>query len=63
MKYRKRVVISCDAITTVKRQSSLEFIIEYITADHYVGFYELFILWTEPTILPTRQLQPGNSGI
>ncbi len=41
---------SCDAITNSSRQSNLDFIIEtvhFMKADHYVGFYELFILWRE----------------
>jgi hypothetical protein len=44
---------SCDAITNSSRQSNLDFIIEtvyfmhFIKADHYVGFYELFVLWRE----------------
>ncbi len=41
---------SCDAITNSSRQSNLDFIIEtvhFMKADHYIGFYELFILWLE----------------
>jgi hypothetical protein len=42
---------SCDAITNSSRQINLDFIIEtvhfmhFMKADHYVGFYNLFILW------------------
>ncbi len=40
-------LISYDKITNVSRQSSLEVIVEsliFIKADHYVDFYELFII-------------------
>ncbi len=40
-------LISCDAMSQISRQNSLEFIMEYvhfITADNHVGFCELFIL-------------------
>jgi hypothetical protein len=43
-------VISCDAIINSSRQRSLKFIIEsmhFLTTDHYVCFYKLFILWNQ----------------
>jgi hypothetical protein len=41
-------MISCDSLKNISRHSSLEFIKESVNfnkVDHYVGFYELFILW------------------
>jgi hypothetical protein len=39
-------LISCDAISNRRRQISLESVqVHVIKVDHYIGFYELFILW------------------
>jgi hypothetical protein len=57
MEREREALISCDTITNITRQSSLEFITEsvhIIRADHYVGFYELFILRSHITRLQIK---------